>query len=80
MNGAATFLKNMQKSNRIFGRGGLLKVRLFQCYEVLWIHNNGSLLGRLSTVTSDQAELQIFGYSRPNSEAFWAYHYIFTLV
>ena len=39
MNGAKTFFDNWYLNNRFLRNSGPLEVRLFQCYEVLWIHN-----------------------------------------
>ena len=39
MNGAMTFFSNFDQNNSFEGIYGTLKIRLLQCYAVLWIHN-----------------------------------------
>ena len=39
MNGAMTFFCSCYQNNHFQGNVGTLKIRLLQCYEVLWIHN-----------------------------------------
>jgi len=39
MNGDTTFFYSFDQNNQFEGNERTLKIRLLQCYEVLWIHN-----------------------------------------
>ena len=53
MNGAMTFVCRFDQNNQFQRNGGPLKIRLFQCYEVLWIHNTDAICKQKGALALD---------------------------